>query len=302
MRVASLLPSATELVCELGLRAQLVGVSHECDTPADVAGLPRLTASIIGHDLSQAEIDAAVSRALHEGRPLYAVDGATLAALRPDLIVTQGLCDVCAVTPDTVTHALQLLPDGLLDGVKILSLDGMSWEGVLMDLRRLGEATGRSAEAAARIQDARGRWDGVVKRRLLAPRPSVAFLEWVEPPFYGGHWVPEQVSAAGGQDVLGDADAPSGRVLPETVVEADPDVLIVGCCGFDLAHNLEHAAAVRRDPALSGLRAVREGRFWAVDSNAYFSRPSLRLARGVEILAHIFEGGPDLPGEAVRVP
>lgn len=302
MRIVSLLPSATELVAELGLRASLVGVSHECDTPPDVAELPRLTASTIGHDLGQEEIDAAVSRAVREGLPLYAVDGPALAALEPDLIVTQGLCDVCAVTERTITHALQLLPDGLLEGVPTLSLDGVSWEGVLADLRRLGDATGRGAEARARAQEARARWDAVVKRRLLAPRRGLAFLEWVEPPFFGGHWVPEQIAAAGGLDVLGDGEGPSGRVSPEAVAEANPDVLVVGCCGFDLAANLAHAAAVRAHPVLGALRAVAEGRLWAVDANACFSRPSLRLARGVELLAHILEDGADLPGEAARVP
>lgn len=299
MRIASLLPSATELVAELGLASHLVAVSHECDFPPEVASLPRATASILGHGLSQAEIDAAVSKAVRAGQPLYTVDGALLARLKVDLIVTQGLCDVCAVTPDTVSHALRRVPPDLIEGVVVLSLDATSVEGVFGDLRRLGEAAGVAGIAARREAEARARWDALAGGRRRWRR--IGLLEWTDPPFYGGHWVPEQIVQAGGEDVFGRPGEASGRIKPESVLEADPDVLVVGCCGQGLEANVAHAEALRRDPVLGMLRAVREGRLWAVDANAYFSRPSLRLVRGAEILAHILDEGEDLEGEARRV-
>ncbi len=300
MRIASLLPSATELVAELGLANKLVAVSHECDFPPEVRGLPQATASILGHGLDQAAIDAAVSKAVREGMPLYTVDGALLSRLKPDLIVTQGICDVCAVTPKTIRHALTFVDDAVLSGVAVLSLDATSIDGVFADLLALGEAAGERAAAEARVAEARGRWAALAGK---GPRKlhTLGLLEWTEPPFYGGHWVPEQIVQAGGRDVFGTVGQPSGRLTPEQVVTLDPDVLLVGCCGQDLQTNGENARRLRQHPVLGAARAVREGRLWAADANAFYSRPSLRLVRGAEIMAQILDDGADMPGEAVRV-
>ena len=285
MRIASLLPSATEILCALGLRDSLVAVSHECDFPADVAGLPRITRSIIPHGLSPAEIDRRVSEAVRAGSPLYQVDGDMLAALAPDLIVTQGLCDVCAVNPDTVHETIRALPEALPNNTQIVSLSGDCWEGVLRDLRLAGEAAG-VGDAARRLCDTlRARWAAV-----NAPRddgPTVAALEWTDPLFFGGHWVPEQIQAAGGRDVLGQPFMKSGRVSLESLIAADPDILLVMACGFDLDANTAFAETFAKGPG-AGLRAVREGRLWALDANSHFSRPAPRLVDGVEILRQIF--------------
>lgn len=301
MRIVSLLPSATEIVGFLGLTDALVGVSHECDYPAVVTDRPRVTSSIIPHGLTPAEIDAQVSAAVREGRPLYQVDQAALAELKPDLIVTQGICDVCAVSEGTVAHALDALPAELVEGVTVLSLDGRDFEGVLADILAVGEAAGVAERAAAAVEVARQRWVSL-KRAQADGGPRVLMLEWSEPPFYGGHWVPEMVAAAGGVDPFGAVGTDSGRLTWEQVAEADPDVIVVMACGYGLEDNVRFARALYDDPAVDRLRALREERLWACDANSYFSRPAPRLVRGAELLAHIFTGTDEaLPGEAVPV-
>lgn len=298
MRIASLLPSATEILCALGLRDQLVAVSHECDTPADVDRLPRITRSIIPHGLSPGEIDRRVTEAVRAGSPLYQVDGDLLAALAPDLIVTQGLCDVCAVNPDTVHETIRALPEALPANTRIVSLSGDSWEGVLRDLRLAGEAAGVGDRARALSDTLRARWAAV-----SAPRddgPTVAALEWTDPLFYGGHWVPEQILAAGGRDVLGEPFVKSGRVSLERLYAADPDVVLVMACGFDLDANAAFAETFAKGPG-AGLRATQTGRLWALDANSHFSRPAPRLVDGVEILRQIFGQEAPPPSAARRV-
>lgn len=196
MKIASLLPSATEIICDLGLQDRLVAVSHCCDRPAAVRKLPALTRSIIGHDLTPAEIDRAVSSAVREGLPLYQVRAELLDGLAPDLIVTQGVCEVCAVTPATVQEAVRYLPDCLPTGGQLLSLEGRSFAGILADVRAVAGAAGVPERGEQLVRDAQVRWDAVVP---AAHAPTVLTLEWTEPPFTGGHWVPEQVTRAGGR-------------------------------------------------------------------------------------------------------
>lgn len=297
MRIVSLLPSATEILGALDLTDQLLAVSHECDTPASVTALPRITASIIPHGLPQAEVDRLVSAAVRNSEPLYTVNAELLAQIRPDLIVTQGVCDVCAVTPEVVNHALDRVPAGLLDGVRVLSLDARSIEGVFQDVIAVAEAAGVPERGQALVASHRARWQALGG----GPRKKILLLEWAEPPYYGGHWVPEQIAAAGGEDILGKPGVDSGRTTWARVHEGDPDVLVVACCGYNLDQNLGVARRLLQSPDVQGLRAVREGRIWAADANAYYSRPALRLVRGAEVLAHVLRDGPDLPGEAVRV-
>ena len=292
LRLVSLLPSATDLIFALGLGECLLAVSHSCDHP-EAAGRPVLTRSIIGDDWSQAEIDRAVSAAVREGRALYAVDGALLAALAPDLIVTQGVCDVCAVTPQTVVASVAHAPGGGWPAQgRVLSLDGQTWAGILADLQALADAAGVPERGAALAASAQARWEAVEP----GPRQRVLTLEWVDPPFYGGHWVPEQLARAGGTDVAGTPGEPSGRLSWEEVARLDPDVVVVMCCGFGLSENAELAQQVYAHE----LRAARLGQVWAVDANAYFSRPSLGVVRGAELLADLLRAQPR-PGESVRV-
>jgi iron complex transport system substrate-binding protein len=295
MNIVSLLPSATEICGTLGLQSALTAVSHECDFPPEVTRLPRITRSILGHDLDQAGIDAAVSAAVREGRALYEVDGALLARLAPDLIVTQGLCKVCAVTEETVHSAMGDLPAN----APILSLDAKSVAGVLEDIQRLADHAGVPERGVAAVAELKARWQAVVDvGAQRVERPRVAFVEWAEPPFTGGHWVPEQIMAAGGVDVLGSPGVDSKRTTWAAIEAADPDVIVVGCCGFGLADNLVTARALReRSPQL---RAVREGRLWAVDANGLYSRPGPRLVDGAEVFVRIFDGAGAVPGLAER--
>ncbi len=315
MRIVSLLPSATEIVAHLGLREHLVGTSHECDFPAGIENLPVLTASILDSGLSPKAIDTAVHEARLESRPIYTVDGALLSDLRPDLVLTQGVCSVCAVTPETIRAGLKLAPlDELRESpgdFRLLSLAATTFEGVLRDILAVAAAAGIVATGERSVAALRRAW---AELRALGPLPAPGandpsraplrafFLEWSDPPWHAGHWVPEQIAIAGGLDVFGEAGAPS-RPLPwSEIAAADPDWIIAGACGFDLATNLRHARALLDRPIVGSLRAIREGRFWAVDANSYFSRPAPRMVQGAAILRAIFEGrGHDLP-EGVALP
>ncbi len=296
-RIISLLPSGTELVCALGLRDSLVGVSHECDFPHGVGGLPCVTSSIVESGLTPAQIDAAVLAASLEQRPLYSVDVDLLADLQPDLIVTQGVCAVCAVTEETVRTNLSFcaLEDAI--SAPIVSLTGHDWAGIRSDLEELADAVGHRERAITLLGELDRRWDRLAAS-VPAHRPTLAMLEWPDPPWFGGHWVPEQVAVAGGIDLFGTAGAPSGRLTWRQCLEAEPDYVIGMACGYDLQQNLTHFAAAVAGP-LADLRAVQAGRVWAVDANAFFSRPGPRVVDGAELLRRILTGQMVLPERAM---
>lgn len=291
-RIASLLPSATDLLFDLGLGESVVAVSHSCDHPG-AAGRLVLTRSIVDSAAPQAEIDRAVSEAVQEGRALYQVDGELLDHLNLDLVVTQGVCEVCAVTPGTIETALRYLP-GCLPAARVLSLEGRTLAGILEDLRALARAAGVGERGNALAMQAQARWEAV---RPVPHAPRVLTLEWVAPPFYGGHWVPEQVECAGGVNVLGAAGTDSGRTSWEQVMALDPDVIVVMCCGYGLSENVAFARTLLDR---TELRAVREGQVWAVDANAHFNRPALGVVRGAEVLAALLRGEAS-EGESVRL-
>ena len=298
MRVASLLPSATEMVHFCGAGETLVGVTHECDYPPGVEGLPHLTSSKIDQNMTSAEIDAAIGRHLTDSGSIYALDAELLEELDPDLIFTQGLCEVCAVSTNLVEQAASGLE------ARIFSLNPTSLREVLEDAVRVGEALGRGEEArteVAALEERLGRVEETVARLR---RPRGGCIEWLDPPFSAGHWVPEMVRIAGGEEVLAGPGEPSRRLSWEEVFEAAPEVLVLMPCGFGARRTVEEACRVL--PAVSGwndLPAVREGRVWAVDANSYFSRPAPRLVEGVEILARILhpETFPGAPAAAVRL-
>src|SRR5215210_771034 len=295
MRVASLLPSATEMVHFAGAGDALIGVTHECDYPMGVEKLPNLTSSKIGHDMTSAEIDAAVERHLSDTGSIYALDARLLERLAPDLIITQGLCDVCAVSMDLVEEAVA----GLKNEPGVLSLNPTSLRDVLDDAIRVGEALGRGDETREKVAALEARLARVQETVAGLPRPRVGSIEWLDPPFSAGHWVPEMVRIAGGEELFARAGEPSARLTWEEVFEAAPEVLVLMPCGFGTGRAVEEA---RR--ALP-LRSLRNGRVWAVDANSYFSRPAPRLVDGVEILGRIlhpdaFPDAPD-PRDAVRL-
>lgn len=291
MRIVSLLPSATEIVAALGLRERLVGRSHECDYPEGVDQVPALTSSILDAGLTPQQIDAAVREAALEGTPLYMVDAKRLAALEPDVILTQGVCSVCAVSEPTVADTLKLLPVELATAAKVVSLEGKDFAGVMADIQAVGDAVAQSDRATTLVHELERRWDAVTP----ADGKRVVILEWPDPPWIAGHWVPEQVARAGGQDLFGEPGALSVRTTWEAVAEADPDVIVVAACGFDLQRNSEEARALFTRPETASIGAVQRGEVYAVDANSFFSRPAPRVVDGVELLAKVLRG--DVSGD-----
>ncbi len=284
-RIVSLLPSATEIVCALGLGDRLVGVTHECDWPPFVRALPKLTSSRIPKGASQRTIDRAVKAELDQGAGLYDLDEDALAALEPDLVVTQALCAVCAVSIETVTDAVCRMPNT----ARIVNLEPHCLADVWETIRLVAQAAGvpeRGRKLVAEI----ARRIATVERAVAArtTTPSLVLLEWLDPPFACGHWTPEIVTRAGGRELLGRAGAPSYEVDLDVLLAADPEILVIACCGRDLARTRHEATAwLTQRPALHRLRAVSTGRVFLVDGNAYFSRPGPRLVDSIEMLAAI---------------
>jgi iron complex transport system substrate-binding protein len=292
MRIASLLPSATEIVCALGLEDDLVAVTHECDHPPSVRGKPVVTASVLEAGLDAAAIDGHIRSLVHQGSSIYSLDADRLAGLRPDLILTQELCQVCAVSYPLVERAARRLPGS----TQLVSLEPERLEDVFEHIALVGRLTGRQRRAREVVEELRRRLDHLKARLEGRPRVSVVCLEWLEPLFNCGHWTPELVRLAGGEDLLGMEGRPAREVAWEEVLGADPDALAVIACGFSLRRSLELLPALTRRSGFAGLRAVREGRVFVVDGNAFFSRPGPRLVESAEILAGL------LHPEAVEPP
>jgi len=283
MRICSLLPGATEIAFALGLGDQIVGVTHECDYPADAQYKPVVVRSVIDSKrMCGAEIDRKVAELLQAGKGLYFVDEAALADAAPDVILTQGLCEVCALDYTEVERAAAKLSHK----PRILSLNAHSMNDILDDIRRVGVATERSTNAEALIADIRARI-AQVGRREPDRRPRVVCLEWFEPLYTAGHWVPEMVALAGGHDVLGRAGEPSMKIEWQNVIDAKPEVMLLMPCGFDVRRTVKESTPLRALPGWNDLPAVRSENVFALNGNAYFSRPGPRLVNGLEILARI---------------
>jgi iron complex transport system substrate-binding protein len=283
MRIVSLLPSATETVCTLGLEDQLVGVTHECDYPPFVRGLPKVTRTLIPHDAPSSEIDGLVRDRLRTGRALYTLDMPALESLRPDLIVTQALCDVCAVAEEEVRAAACALPGR----PRVLNLEPLTLHDVLDSVRQVATCTGTMARAETVIEGLRARVDAVAARTTrLQHRPRVTLLEWIDPPFSCGHWSPELVRLAGGVEGLGQEGRPSRTLRWDEVAAWRPEVLLIACCGFSVERTLRDVPLLQSYPGWNDLPCARNGRVYVVDGSTYFSRPGPRLVDSLEILAH----------------
>lgn len=281
MKIVSLIPSATEIVCRLGLREALVGVTHECDFPSGVDALPSVTRSLIPSDASSAEIDRLVTERMAAEPSLYSLDGQQLAALRPDLIVTQTLCDVCAV-PDSdvarVASKLDPLP-------RIVKLQPKTLDDVLDSIREVAEAAGVGKRGDGLVSDLRERIDRVAALCGSGPKPRVALLEWLDPPFAAGHWNPELVRLAGGINVFGEPGQKSRRVSWDEVAASDPDVIVVACCGLNSDRAAVDIQQLTGGDLWPRLRAVRTGKVLVFDGSQFFNRSGPRLVESLEMLA-----------------
>jgi iron complex transport system substrate-binding protein len=288
MRIVSLLPSATEILYALGLGDSVVGVTHECDYPAEASRKPALIKPRIDPTASPAEIDRQVTELVSRGESIYAVDAELLAALKPGLIITQDLCHVCAASSDNLAAALSrfAVPP------QVVTLTPHSLADVWQNIADVGQATGTTERAHALVENLKERVSRCeAGATRIAARPCVVCLEWLEPLLYvAGHWVPEMVAKAGGVDMLGKPFEPSFKVAAEDVAASGADVILIMLCGYDANKNAAQFGGIAIPESWKSLPAARENRFFAVDANSYFSRPGPRLADGVEILAHLLQG------------
>lgn len=284
-RIVSLLPSATEIVAALGAGRRLVGRSHECDFPPSVLSLPVCTRSKLDTELSSRVIDERVREIVAKGLSIYEVDAERLRALAPDLIVTQTQCEVCAVSEQELLAAIASWT-GRRPGV--VSLTAETLGGVWADIRRVAEALDAPAAGEALVARLGGRMQ-VLEGRLAdaRTRPRVACLEWLEPLMAAGNWMPQLVEMAGGQDVLGQPDEASAWLDWQGLAAADPEVIVVLPCGFDIARSRREIPTLAAHPEWSRLRAVKQGRVYLTDGNQYFNRPGPRLVESLEMLAEI---------------
>lgn len=287
-RIASLLASGTEIVYGLGLGDRVVAVSHECDFPAEAARKPRVTRTRITAEAASGDIDRQVRTAVESGAALYDIDRERLVELRPDLIVTQAQCDVCAVRYQDVLDLVRDEP--ALRSARVVALDPRNLQGVFDDIQRVGQATGRGERAAEYVAELRARVEKVRARASHIPpaeRPRVACLEWLDPLMVAGNWMPELVEIAGGIGGLSRAGEHSPAVTWDELRAFDPQVVVLMPCGFDLARTLREAEILAQQPQWNRLEVNRADNVFAVDGNAYFNRSGPRMVESLEILAHL---------------
>jgi iron complex transport system substrate-binding protein len=297
MRIVSLLPSATEILFALGLDADIVGVSHECDFPPQARERRVLIQSRIPHGLSAREVDALVRQFMARGESLYNVNGEILRELDPDLVVTQDLCHVCSASPEDLAAILR----DFANPPKVLCLNPQNLSDVWRDVMLVAQATGRVPTAEKVLLEIRERLDAVQRQvERISAHPRVAFLEWLEPFYVGGHWVPEMVALAGGEDVFGKIGTASFRVELQDIVAAAPEIIVVSPCGYDAAQGRREYGEMTHPTEWETIPAVKNGRVYAFEANSYASRPGPRLSIGVEALAKIFRPATVVSEEASR--
>jgi iron complex transport system substrate-binding protein len=298
MRIVSLLPSATEILFALGFDKAIVGVSHECDFPAAARSKRVVIHSRIPPDTPPAEIDRLVRDYVSRGESVYAVDAQALEELAPDLIVTQDLCHVCAASPDDLASALTRFANP----PEILSLNPQNLGDVWRDILLVGEKTCRAHAAEALLEEIGTRLGEIesLVAEAAAERPRVAFLEWLQPFYVGGHWVPEMIELAGGRDALGSPGKPSFRVTLQDIVESAADVLLISPCGYTAEQARNEYSSLEFPEQWHAMPAVRKGRVYALCANSYFSRPGPRLITGIETLAKVLHPSVHVSGEAEK--
>ena len=295
MKIVSLLPSATELVCELGVEKMLCAISHECDTPLSVIHLPRATSSNLPPNLSQNEINEYVATAVQAGESLYKVDSVLLNEIKPDLILTQDLCDVCAVSSNNIQANLRGTQCIIPQKTKIVSFNGQDFQGIRNDFMMLADAVGRAEQAQLIWNSYKDRWDGISNEQ---PTKRILLLEWIDPLYSPAHWVPEQIQAAGLISVYGKPKSHSEPLEFNTILSSEPDAIGVICCGFGLEDNIQFARQLAGKLASgSGFK----GEIAAFDANRCFSRPTFSVVEGAEVLNATFVHGKEVPNRSAFV-
>lgn len=283
MRIVSLLPSATDIVCALGLEDKLVGVSHECAIPAG-AGAPKVvTASTIPANLSSKQIDVAVGQQLQQSTALYTINEALLRKLKPTVILTQSLCQVCAVDQEQV----QDLADSMEDSPVVVDLSPMSLNGLYHSIRQVAAVTASRGEGQKLLVQLQRRVHTIAERSETLRRRRVVFLEWLDPPFVAGHWNPELVRLAGGIDLLGTAGQPSTKTTWQQVQDVNPEMIVVACCGYSIQRSMTDIQQLSGNPHWEAMPCVKGGQVAIVDGSQYFNRPGPSLIDSLELLAHL---------------
>jgi iron complex transport system substrate-binding protein len=299
MRIVSLLPSATEILFALGLGPEVVGVSHECDFPAEARSKRVVIHSRIPPDTPPAEIDRVVREYVGRGESLYAVDAETLEALQPDLIVTQDLCHVCAASPDDLATALTRFSHR----PRVLTLNPQDLGDVWRDILAVGQETDRVEQSEQLVEEIGARL-GVIEEQLTnlrdIERPRVALLEWLQPLYVGGHWVPEMIHVAGAQDVFGKVRTPSFRITEQQLFDARPEILLVAPCGYSAQQAEGEYLSLGLAPEWHDVPALHAGQVYACEANSFFSRPGPRLIDGIEALAKLFH--PEIAAPSTHEP
>jgi len=287
MRIVSLLPAATEIICRLGLEDCLVGVSHECDYPSSVKSLPKITESLLEANLTPEQINEAVENSNLTSQPLYKINIDRLNSVRADVVITQRICSVCAVNSSMLDEAISVVELSSMGEFEIIFLDGLDLAGITEDIFKLGEALDVRRDSEQLCSWMRHAY--LDNSCIETDAPRVLMLEWPDPPWYGGHWVPEQVACAGGRNLFGIAGQPSRQSTWEDIYSSDPDIIVVCACGFNCDDNYAFGKAFVTSDVIRDKDFLREIDVWAVDANSYFSRPGPRVVEGIELLRSIFE-------------
>ena len=281
MKIVSLLPAATEILCDMGLAEYISAVSHECDYPSAVKNKIKITSSIIPNNTNQNAIDKLVKEAVKNNIPLYAVDNEQLNTINPDLIITQGLCDVCSISEDKIQATLKNNLCTLSSSTEVISLNGITFEEICSDILAIGKAVKKEEIARKMIKEAILTKYKITKEKN---RGSLLLLEWIDPYFSAGHWIPEQIEMAGFISSIGKKGEKSKQISAEEIIKKNPDYIGLICCGYNLEENILFSQKIFQDERINHLSAIKEERVFAFDSNSYFSRPSLRILEGVKQL------------------
>ena len=278
MKIVSLLPAASEIICDMGLSNYLCAVSHECDYPDFIKGIKKVTSSVIPNNLNQNSIDSLVKKAVENDIPLYKVDKDEILKINPDLIITQGLCDVCSISENVIEATLKNNLCTLTSKTKIISLNGTTFEEICSDIMMIGKAVNKEETAKKIIAEATRKKKRVTRKTT---DKSILLLEWIDPYFTPGHWIPEQIEMAGFVSIVGNKGEKSIEITPKDIEDLNPDFIGIICCGYNLEENKSFAENIYLDERINHIEAIKKERIFAFDSNSYFSRPSLRILDGV---------------------